>query len=304
MPGIWNAEQIAAWKQVVDAVHAKGCYIYAQLISVGRVADPGLLEREGKWPVISSSSTPFAPQGPDSSRPHALTKDEIASTISKFAQAAKNAVFEAGFDGVEVHGANGYLVDQFTQDVCNRRTDEYGGNVVNRARFAIEVAHALVDAVGHDKVGFRLSPFSTFQSMKMKEPIEQFAYLIRKLKGLKLAYLHLVESRVVNNVDCEKEEGLEPFLDIWGRVSPVLVAGGFTPESAKHAVDVEYTSNDVAVVFGRHYIANPDLPFRMRHGLELNKYDRSKFYTPEQVEGYLDCPFSEKYVQERHQSKQ
>ena len=137
----------------------------------------------------------------------------------------------------------------------------------------------------------------------MADPISQFSHLTRQLKKLKLAYLHLVESRVVNNIDCEKGEGLEPFLEIWGKQSPVLVAGGFTPESAKYAVDVEYKNNDVAVVFGRHYIANPDLPYRIRHGLELNKYDRSTFYTPEKVEGYLDCPFREKYLQGQRQAK-
>ena len=136
MPGLHNAQQIAAWKQIVSAVHAKGCYIFAQLISIGRVADASVLEQEGPYPVISSSPTPFTSGGPI---PHALTKEEIKSTISKFAQAAHNAVFEVGFDGVEVHGANGYLLDQFTQDVCNKRTDEYGGSIENRSRFKYEL---------------------------------------------------------------------------------------------------------------------------------------------------------------------
>lgn len=319
MPGIYNSAQIAAWKKIVDAVHAKGCYIFAQLISIGRVANADLLRQEGNWPVISSSPTPYpsASQAeqqqeetnkPGPPLPHPLTPSEIHSTIHLFTQAARNAIFLAGFDGIECHGANGYLIDQFTQSVCNNhRRDEYGGNSIpNRARFALELTSSLISAVGNSRVGFRLSPFSTFQGMKMQphtELMEQFGYLVGKLKEQKLAYLHLVESRVVNNVDCEKQESILPFLEIWAKTSPVLVAGGFTPESAREAVDAEYDAEkfDVAVVFGRHYIANPDLPFRIRHGLKLNPYDRSTFYTPERVEGYLDCPFSDEYLQQRHQ---
>ncbi|KAI5365325.1 Putative NADH:flavin oxidoreductase/NADH oxidase, aldolase-type TIM barrel, oxidoreductase Oye [Septoria linicola] len=290
MPGIWTQDQISAWRTVVDAVHANGGYIFAQLIALGRVADASQL-RSGR--VVGASDLPFT-EGPGSI-PHALSEDEITSTVQDFAQAARNAVYGAGFDGIEIHGANGYLVDQFTQDVTNRRSDAYGGSIPNRSRFAVQVAQACAEAVGKDKVGFRISPFSAFQGMKMADPVSQFSDLVEKLKKLQLAYLHIVESRVVNSVDCEKTEGIEPFLKIWGRTSPVLVAGGFTSKSAKFAVDEEYKENEVGVVFGRHFIANPDLPFRVRYGLELNKYDRSTFYAPEERRGYLDCPFSEEY---------
>ncbi|KAF2208693.1 hypothetical protein CERZMDRAFT_30249, partial [Cercospora zeae-maydis SCOH1-5] len=300
MPGLWNASQIAAWKPVVDEVHAKGCYIFAQLIALGRVANPEVLRNEGGWDVKSSSQVPF-PSAEEGGGvvPKEMSKDEIEDAVQKFVQAAKNAVFEAGFDGIELHGANGYLIDQFTQDVSNQRTDEYGGSVENRSRFGVEVARACVEAVGRERVGFRISPFSTFQGMKMQDPVEQFGDLVRRLKELGLAYLHVVESRVVNNVDCEKEEGIEPFLEIWRSTSPVFVAGGFTPEVAKNTVEREYTKQgcEVAVVFGRHFISNPDLVFRIREGLELNKYDRSTFYTPESREGYLDYPFSREYSQ-------
>ncbi|THY69427.1 FMN-linked oxidoreductase [Aureobasidium pullulans] len=289
-PGIYTEPQINRWKEITDAVHAKGGFIYAQLVSVGRVADTGILKEEGNFPLISSSETPFT-EGPDS-LPHALTEEEIKRAVSTFAQASRNAM-AAGFDGIELHGANGYLIDQFTQDTCNRRKDSYGGSVENRSRFALEVTSACVDAIGAENVGFRISPFSTFQGMKMADPISQFSHLVRGLKDLKLSYLHIIESRVINNVDCEKQEGIEPFIDIWGRTSPVLVAGGFTPESAKHAVDVEYKDVDAAVVFGRHFISNPDLPMRIKKGVELNGYDRSTFYTPMQKEGYLDYPFFE-----------
>ncbi|CAK1366105.1 Chanoclavine-I aldehyde reductase [Cercospora beticola] len=300
MPGLWNEEQISAWKPIVDEVHAKGCYIFAQLIALGRVADPEVLRNEGGWDVKSSSQVPFPDAVEGGVVPKEMLKEEIQTALQKFAQAAKNAVFEAGFDGIELHGANGYLIDQFTQDVTNRRTDEYGGSVENRSRFGVEVARACAEAVGEERVGFRISPFSTFQGMKMDDPVEQFGDLVRRLKDLGLAYLHVVESRVVNNVDCEKQEGIEPFLEIWGKTSPVLVAGGLTPELAKKAVETEYTKQgcEVAVVFGRHFISNPDLVYRIKEGLELNKYDRSTFYTPEIREGYLDYPFSQEYSQQ------
>ncbi|KAI4722057.1 FMN-linked oxidoreductase [Aureobasidium sp. EXF-10727] len=289
-PGIYNEAQIKRWKEITDAVHAKGGFIYAQLVSVGRVADTTLLKEEGDFPLLSSSETPFT-EGPDS-LPHALTEQEIKRAADTFAQASTNAI-KAGFDGIELHGANGYLIDQFTQDTCNRRTDSYGGSIENRSRFALEVSQACVDAIGANHVGFRISPFSTFQGMKMQDPLPQFSHLVTELKKQKLAYLHIIESRVINSVDCEKTEGIEPFLEIWDNVSPVLVAGGFSPQSAKTAVDEEYKEYDTAVVFGRHFIANPDLPKRIERGLELNKYDRSTFYAPMQKEGYLDYPFHE-----------
>ena len=289
-PGIYTQAQINRWKEITDAVHAKGGYIYAQLVSIGRVADASVLMEEGNFPLVSSSAMPFT-EGPDP-LPHALTEDEIKKAVDTFAQASKNAM-EAGFDGIELHGANGYLIDQFTQDTCNRRTDSYGGTIENRSRFALEVTEACVAAIGAEHVGFRISPFSTFQGMKMKDPVSQFSHLVRGLKKQRLAYLHIIESRVINNVDVEKVEGIEPFLDIWSNTSPVLVAGGFSPELAKYAVDVEYKDYEVAVVFGRHFIANPDLPERIEKGLELNKYDRSTFYAPMQKEGYVDYPFYE-----------
>lgn len=295
MAGLWNEAQIASWKKINDAIHAKGGYVFAQLIAIGRVANAEVLKKEGGHSLVSSSETPFT-EGPDSI-PKALTEDEIKSTISAFANASKNAI-AAGFDGIEIHGANGYLVDQFTQDVCNRRTDSYGGSVGSRSRFAIEVAQACVDAIGAERVGFRISPFSTFQGMKPSDPIAQFSHLVEQLKKLRLAYLHIVESRVINNVDCEKHEGIEPFLDIWGHTSPVLVAGGFTPESSRHAVDVEYKDSETAVVFGRHFISNPDLVLRIKEGIELQKYDRSTFYAPMEKKGYLDYPFSEHSLKE------
>ncbi|KAL9110498.1 MAG: hypothetical protein Q9227_005042 [Pyrenula ochraceoflavens] len=297
VPGIWSPEQISAWKNVTQAIHEKESFIYLQLWALGRAADPQNLKAEGNFDYVSSSATPLSGKGSVPPRP--LTVAEIKQWVEAYAQAARNAI-EAGFDGVEIHGANGYLIDQFTQDVANHRTDEYGGNIENRSRFALEVATAVVDAVGADRTGIRLSPWSVFQEMKMKDPVPQFSHLIKGLKALNLAYLHVVESRIAGNADVEATEKVDFAIDIWGQTSPVLVAGGFKPDSAKRAVDDEYTENDIAIVFGRLFIPNPDLPFRIKNGLELKPYERSLFYNKTEEHGYIDYPFSAEF---EHQSR-
>ncbi|KAF4550144.1 Chanoclavine-I aldehyde reductase fgaOx3-like protein [Elsinoe fawcettii] len=293
VPGIYSTAQIAAWKKVTDDVHSKGGYIYLQLWALGRASKAEVLKNEGGFDVVSASDIGIT--GGDKPRP--LTEDEIQQYIKDYAQAAKNAVEGAGFDGVEIHGANGYLVDQFLQDVSNKRTDKWGGSIENRARFGVEVTKAVVEAVGADKTGIRLSPWSTFQDMKMQEPIPQFSYLLKELKKLKLAYVHVVESRVSGNADIESTDKNDFVFDLWD-VSPVLVAGGFKPDSAKRLVDEEYKDKDLAVVFGRYWISTPDLVYRIKHGLELNQYDRNTFYNPGKPDGYIDYPFSEEFQKE------
>jgi NADPH2 dehydrogenase len=293
VPGIYNQDQIAAWRKVTDAVHAKGSFIYCQLWALGRTANAEFCKAQG-IEIVSSSPTPL-----DSEHvvPKEMTHEEIKAFVADYAQAARNAI-EAGFDGVEIHGANGYLIDQFIQDNCNRRTDEYGGSVENRSRFGLEVAKAVVDAVGADKVGIRLSPFSTFQGMKMADPIPQFSHILKGLKELKLSYVHLVESRVSGNADIESTEKVDFAIDIWGNTSPVLIAGGFTASSALRAVDEEYTDKNIAIVFGRYFISTPDLPFRIQKGIDLADYDRNTFYNPKSEKGYIDYPFSSEFERE------
>ncbi|KIW62891.1 hypothetical protein PV04_09783 [Phialophora macrospora] len=293
VPGIYNQEQIAAWRKITDAVHAKGSYMFMQLWALGRAANPEVLQAEGPFDVVSASDIPI-----DSEHgvPRPLTKEEIATYVQEYVQAARNAI-EAGFDGVELHGANGYLIDQFLQDMTNRRTDEYGGSIENRSRFALEATKAVVDAIGAEKVGIRLSPFSSFQGMKMQDPYPQFTHVMEGLKKLNLAYVHLVESRVSGNADIEGTEKVDPLLDVWGNASPVLLAGGFRPASAKRAVDEEYKDRDIVIVFGRYFISSPDLPFRIAHDIELAPYDRSRFYNPKSESGYLDYPFSKEFEQ-------
>ncbi|KAB5570123.1 hypothetical protein GE09DRAFT_696730 [Coniochaeta sp. 2T2.1] len=289
VPGIWSDSQIARWREVVDAVHAKGCKIFCQLWHLGRGAHPEVLRANGHR-LLSSSAVAI-----DETRevPEEMTEPEIWETIADYATAAKDAVMEAGFDGVEIHGANGYLPDQFLQDVCNRRTDGWGGSITNRARFHLEVTKAVVEAVGADKVGMRLSPHSEYLGMRMADPLPTFEYLVTELKKFGLAYLHLVEGRISGQSDTDVREGETntPLIRIWGKNSPVLLAGGFTPESARGVVDQTYKDYDVIVVFGRHFIANPDLVFRLRNGVALNKYDRPTFYLPKVPKGYIDYPF-------------
>jgi NADPH2 dehydrogenase len=155
----------------------------------------------------------------------------------------------------------------------------------------------VVEAVGADRTGIRLSPFSPFQGMKMTDPIPQFSHLLTGLKALGLAYIHVVESRIAGNADVESTEKVDFALNIWGKTSPILIAGGFKPDSARRAVDEEYEDNDVAIVFGRYYISNPDLPFRLKNDVELTKYNRDTFYKTKSVDGYTDYPFSREYEQ-------
>ncbi|CAG8216560.1 unnamed protein product [Penicillium olsonii] len=256
VPGIWNPEQVAAWKEVTNTVHKKGSVIFLQLWALGRVAVPEIAAAEG-FHVVSSSATPLEPGMP---APKALSKEEIQLFIADYVQAARNAI-DAGFDGVEIHGAGGYLIDQFTQDNCNSRDDEYGGSIENRARFILEVASAVSKVVGPQRVEIRLSPWQRYQGMRMEDPVPQFTYVIDHLKKLDLAYLHLIEARVCGNVDSEDRDKIDPFVRAWGDSKPVILAGGFNPDSARVAI---------------------------RQGLDLTPYDRDTFYVPGSGEGYID----------------
>ncbi|KAK1763975.1 hypothetical protein QBC33DRAFT_548458 [Phialemonium atrogriseum] len=291
VPGIYNEDQIAAWRTVTDAVHAKGSYIFCQLWALGRTADTSVAAHEGIT-FVSSSNIPVDSERP---APVPLSKVQIRQSIQDYANAAKNAI-KAGFDGVELHGANGYLIDQFIQDTCNRREDEYGGSIENRSRFAVEVVKAVSDAIGGERTGVRFSPWSTYNGMRMDEPIPQFADVIRRIKELSpsIAYLHLVESRIAGNADVEASDKLTFAYDIWDR--PLLVAGGFTAESAQRLVE-EHPDKEIVVMFGRYFISTPDLPFRIKSGLALSPYDRDTFYTPMATKGYTDYPFSPQFLE-------
>lgn len=291
VPGIWNDEQIKQWKTVTDAVHSKGSYIYCQLWALGRAAFPESLAKTGD-DVISSGNIPMSDESPI---PRSLNEDEIWDWINDYVRAAKNAI-AAGFDGVEIHGANGYLPDQFTQDTANNRTDQWGGSVKNRSRFGLEVARAVSGAIGAERTGYRISPWSTFQGMRMKDFPQQFTDLVHGLSNLKLAYLHVVEPRISGGQTIEDSiDQDDRFLfDEFGNSGTIILAGGFTVESADKRIKSQ-PNHSIAIAFGRHFLANPDLPFRLSEGLALNKYDRATFYTPKLPKGYVDYPFSPEF---------
>ncbi|OIW28826.1 FMN-linked oxidoreductase [Coniochaeta ligniaria NRRL 30616] len=291
VPGIYNQAQIDAWKHVTKAVHDKGSYIFCQLWNLGRAADPKVAAKEG-FKVKSSSAA--AMPGSEHT-PEAMTLDEIKQTIQDYVQAAKNAM-EAGFDGVELHGANGYLIDQFTQDKVNQRTDQYGGSIENRSRFAVEVFEAVSSAIGSEHTAIRFSPYSTFQGMRMDEPVPQFTDVVSKIAKFNPVFIHLVEGRVAGILDVTTaNQGLDFAFEAFK--GPIMVAGGFLPESARQLVDEVHPDRVILVAFGRYFISTPDLVFRIQKGLALNAYDRNTFYLPgRSKEGYTDYPFSEEFV--------
>ncbi|KAI0373004.1 FMN-linked oxidoreductase [Pilatotrama ljubarskyi] len=289
IPGIWNEAQIAGWRTVVDAVHAKGSFIYMQLWALGRAADSDELRREDpSFPYIAPSAIPLKDRK-DVPRP--LTITEIKEYVALFARAASNAVYDAGFDGVEIHGANGYLVDQFLQDVSNVRTDEYGGTIENRCRFALEVVAAVSEAVGPHRTALRISPWSVYQDMRMKDPIPTFTHLVKRLRDEipQLAYLHVIEPGVMAFLDMPSEEDdSNNFIrDIW-LPRPLISAGRYNRESAIERA--EQTGELIA--FGRLFISNPDLPLRLRKNLPLAKWDHDLYYLPESSRGYTDYPYA------------
>lgn len=227
-----------------------------------------------------------------------MTEEEILQTINDYATAAKHAI-AAGFDGVEIHGANGYLPDQFLQTTCNKRADSWGGSLENRARFHLEVTNAVVAAVGANRTAMRLSPYSDFNGMLMNEPEPTFEYLLARMKPLGLAYLHLIEARIKGNDDaeCGGQKNVSWMVKQWDNASPVVLAGGFKPLSARQTVDGTYEKHDVIIAFGRYFVSNPDLVFRIREGVPLTQYDRSVFYTPKIPKGYIDYPHCQQYLQ-------
>lgn len=205
---------------------------------------------------------------------------------------------DAGFDGVEIHGANGYIVDQFVQASSNRRNDDWGGSIEKRARFAIEVTKAVVDVVGACHVEVKLSPWSQFLGMgTMDELVPKFEYLFSHLQHLGLAYLHFANSKWLDEDISHPDPHHEIFVNSLGKSTPILLAGGYKPESARQVTDGLYAKRDnVAIAFGRYYNSSPDIPFRIMEGIPLQMYDRASFYSTLSKEGYLDYPFSPEFL--------
>jgi N-ethylmaleimide reductase len=289
LPGIYTDAQVAGWKKITDAVHAKGGKIVIQLWHVGRISHPTLLP-DGALPVAPSAIKPagkaFTYQGlVDYVEPRALDANELSSIVADYVHATKSAL-AAGFDGVEIHAANGYLLDQFLRDGTNQRTDQYGGSFENRARFLLEVTKAVVDVAGSDKVGVRISPVNPFNDMKDSNPQALFNFVTESLNQFNLAYLHVVEGGIHGG-------GIaDPFdFDALRKLFKGPYMANLAYDKARGNAVVASGHADV-VAYGVPFIANPDLVERFRIDAPLNEADSSTFYGGTE-KGYTDYPFIE-----------
>ena len=290
IPGIFSEEQAAGWRKVTDAVHAKGGKIFVQLMHTGRVSHPANMPegsrvlapsaiglKQGEMWTDAEGNQPYP-------TPEAFTLEEIQSTIQEYVHAAKLAVEVAGFDGVELHGANGYLIEQFIDPGSNQRTDEYGGSIEKRLRFPLEVAEAVVAAIGGERVGIRLSPYGVFNEISIYEELDQtYDLLSQKLSDLGLVYLHVVDHSPMGAPEVPasiKETFRRNFKQ------SLILSGGY--DQARAEADLAADKADL-IAFGRPWIANPDLVQRFEQGAEIATPDHNTFYTPG-AEGYTDYP--------------
>ncbi|KAG2710139.1 hypothetical protein I3760_04G011400 [Carya illinoinensis] len=283
-PGIWTREQIEAWKPIVDAVHAKGGIFFCQLWHVGRVSNQGF-QPNGQAP-ISSTDKPMAPQfpfhgtdAPQFTPPRRLRIDEIPGIVNDFRLAPRNAI-AAGFDGVEIHGANGFLIDQFLKDQVNDRTDQYDGSLENCFRFALEIVEAIANEIGGERVGIRLSPFADYLDSRDSNPKELGLHMVKSLNKYGILYCHMVEPRM--NGAAEKLNTSDSLLPMRKAFKgSFLVVGGYDREEGNNAIIENRTDQ---------FLANPDLPRRFELNVPLNKYNRETFYISDPVVGYTDYP--------------
>ncbi len=302
-PGIHTAAQVEGWRAVTDAVHGKGGIIVLQLWHVGRNSHSSLHPEDG-LPVAPSAIAPKTGKAlrPDFTQveyetPRALTIEELPGIVEQYRRGAENAR-AAGFDGVEIHSANGYLLDQFLQDGSNHRTDAYGGSIENRARLLLEVTDAVTAVWGADRVGVRLAPFGTFGDMSDSDPVSLFTYVLEQLSARGIAYAHLVEPRVGNAgqgapLDPSAVRTAQTFRTAFQGV--LISAGGYTAAEAEQSITTGYAD---AIAFGRLFISNPDLPERFRRDAPLNEYNRATFYGGTE-KGYTDYPQLEAVVSTR-----
>lgn len=285
-PGLYTPKQIAAWREVTDAVHAKGAKIFVQLWHVGRISHVDL-RPDGAAPVAPSAirahTKTFVNNGfADVSEPRALGLEELPGIVNDFRQAAANAIV-AGFDGVEIHGANGYLLDQFLKDGANQRTDAYGGSVENRARFVLEVVKAVIDEIGAERTGLRISPVSPANAISSSDPQPQFDYLVEQLNALDLVYLHVVEGATGGPRDVAPFD----FGALRTRFKNTYLANnGYDLELATTRLN---DGKADLFAFGRPFISNPDLVERLETGAPLAALDPATLYGGG-AKGYIDYP--------------
>jgi N-ethylmaleimide reductase len=297
VPGLYGTEQLEAWKRVTDAVHARGGKIVVQLWHVGRVSHTALQPGGGK-PVAPSAIAAKTktvlikdgvPTFTETSEPRALDAAEIPGIVHAYAVAARNALEASGFDGVEIHGANGYLLDQFLKTGSNKRTDDYGGSIENRARLLLEATHAVVAAVGGGRTGIRLSPVTPANDIHDDDPQPLFDHVVRQLAPLNLAYLHLIEGATGGPREIPDRpfdyEALKAAYRQAGGKGAWMVNNGYDKPLAEAALK----EGDDLVAFGKPFISNPDLVRRLRDSEPLNPWDKNTFYGGGEV-GYIDYP--------------
>jgi N-ethylmaleimide reductase len=293
-PGIYSDTQMEGWERITSAVHAKKGLMFAQLWHTGRASHISVTG--GPQPVSASVNADYwenpahltsTPSGWIQPSPHrALEISEIAGIVADYRAAAARAK-RAGFDGVELHAANGYLIDQFLQDGCNKRTDAYGGKIENRARLLLEVVDVLSSVWGVGRVGVRIGPDGKWNGMSDSDAKSLFTYVVGHLNRFGLAYLHIIEPRVRGNVVVA--EGQPPIAAEYFRTTftgKIIAAGGFEPDSAEKIVS---KGDADLVAFGRYFVSNPDLPIRLKQQRPLSDYDRNTFYTFD-ARGYTDYP--------------
>ena len=285
-PGIHTLQQVQGWKKVTQSVHDNGGKIFLQLWHVGRISHSSY--HDGELPVAPSD---IKPEGEvytfdgmkEYETPRALEIDEIQELVNKYVTGAKNAI-EAGFDGVEIHGANGYLIDQFLRDGTNSREDRYGSSIKNRSRFLFEIIEAIIKEIGSDKVGLRLSPSGTFNDITDSDPQKHFTYICNELNKYKLAYLHIIDALEGDIRHGANVVELSVLREAYKGI--LITNGAYNKERGNRAIENNLAD---AVTFGELFISNPDLPERFKTNAELNKADPETFYTQDE-KGYTDYP--------------
>lgn len=287
VPGLYTEQQVDGWKKVTDAVHQKGGKIFAQLMHTGRIGHSANMHEGAE--ILAPSSVAADGQiytdtqgMQDHPTPRAFTLDDIKATIAEFVKAAQNAI-RAGFDGVELHGANGYLIEQFLRSTTNQRTDEYGGNAENNARFALDIAKAVSEAIGKERLGIRLSPYGVFNDMPYDPQYDAVYHYLAKQLNDHVVYVHLVDHASMG-APAVAPEIVEAIREHF--TGTLILSGGYNGQTAEEALQ---SGKADLIAIGRPFIANPDLVERYKTGAALNQPDFSTFYTPGE-KGYTDYP--------------
>lgn len=294
IPGIYNKAQIEGWKKITNAVHSEGGKIFIQLMHTGRVSHPENMTLNAR--ILAPSAIAMSGEMWTDAKgmqacpePFEMTLADIDQAQEEFVEASKNAI-EAGFDGVELHGANGYLLDQFLNTASNKRHDEYGGSFENRCRFTLEVAEKVADSIGGERTGIRLSPYGVYNDMEIFEGIEDtYEHLARELGKLNLVYIHVLDFSYQGAPEVP-ESVKSKIRSSFGR--DIIVNGGLDREKAENILNEE--KGDL-VAFGQAFLANPDLVYKFENNLPLNDPDYDTFFTPGK-EGYLDYPIAQRYA--------